>query len=139
MRVLGLDLYYDSLLSTRDIIEISERENRVILTKNRKLLESKAVSHAILIRPDTTTEQIRQIIDDLDIKDNIKPFSRCLHCNTLLNIAIKGNILDKIPPKIKASCDEWVQCRSCNKIYRKGVHFIHMKKVVRQILDPPES
>lgn len=139
MRVLGFDLYYDPLLSTREIIELSKRENRIILTKSRKLLKFKEVSHGIFIRPDTTTEQIRRIIDCLDIKGNIKPFSRCLGCNTLLNIVAKEKILDKIPPKTKEFCDEYVQCPSCNKIYWKGTHFIHMKKVVRQILDQAES
>jgi hypothetical protein len=139
MRVLGLDLYYDPLLSTREIIEISKRENRVILTKSRKLLKFKDVSHGIFIRPGTTTEQIRRIIDHLDIKDNIKPFSRCLRCNALLNIVLKEKILDRIPPKTKEFCDEYVQCQSCDKIYWKGTHFINMKKVVRQILDHPES
>ncbi len=137
MRVLGLDLYYDSLLSTREIIEISKRENRVILTKNRKLLKFKDVSHVIFIRPGTTTEQIRLIIDYLDIKDNIKPFSRCLRCNTLLNNVLKEKILDRIPPKTKEFCDEYVQCKSCDKIYWKGTQFINMKKVVKQILDQP--
>ena len=139
MRVLGLDLYYDPLLSTREIIEISKREKRVILTKSRKLLKFKDVSHGIFIRPGTTTEQIRRIIDFLDIKDKIKPFSRCLRCNTLLNIVLKGKIIDRIPPKTKEFCNEYVQCQSCNKIYWKGTHFIDMEKVVRQILDQPES
>lgn len=139
MRVLGFDLYYDPLLSTREIIEISKRENRVILTKSRKLLKFKEVSHGIFIRHGTTKEQIRQIIDCLDIKDNIKPFTRCIRCNTLLNITPKEKILDRIPPKTKAFCDEYVQCPSCDKIYWKGTHFIHMKKVVRQILDHPGS
>ena len=70
MRVLGFDLYYDSLLSNRKIIEISKRDNRIILTKSRKLLEFKDVTHGIYIRHGTTTEQIRQIIDYLDIKDD---------------------------------------------------------------------
>jgi len=139
MRILGLDLYYDPLLSTREIIEISKRENRVILTKSRKFLKFKDVSHGIFIRPGTTTEQIRRIIDCLDIKDKIKPFSRCLRCNTLLNIVLKEKILDRIPPKTKEFCDEYVQCQSCDKIYWKGTHFINMKKAVRQILDQPES
>ena len=43
MRALGLDLFYDSLLSTREIIEISKRENRVILTKDSKLLKFKEI------------------------------------------------------------------------------------------------
>ena len=139
MRVLGFDVYYDSLLSTRKIIEISKRENRVILTKSRKLLKFKDVTHGIFIRPGTTTEQIRQIIDYLDIKDNIKPFSRCLRCNTLLKSVLKDKILDRIPQKTKEFCDEYVQCQSCDKIYWKGTHFINMKKVVKQILYPTES
>jgi hypothetical protein len=139
MRVLGFDLYYDSLLSTREIIEISKRENRVILTKSRKLLKFKDVTHGIFIRPGTTTDQIRRIIDYLDIKDNIKPFSRCLRCNTLLKSVLKEKILDRIPPKTKEFCDEYVQCQSCDKIYWKGTHFINMKKVVRQILYQTES
>jgi uncharacterized protein with PIN domain len=139
MRVLGFDLYYDPLFSTREIIELSKRENRIILTKDSKLLKFKEVSHGIFIRHGTTKEQIRQIIDCLDIKDNIKPFTRCLGCNTLLNIVPKGKILDRIPPKTKDFCDEYVQCPSCDKIYWKGTHFIHMKKVVRQILDHPGS
>ena len=139
MRILGLDLYYDPLLSTREIVEISKRENRIILTKSRKLLKFKEVSHGIFIRPGTTEEQIRRIIDYLDIKDNIKPFSRCIRCNTLLNIVAKEKILDRIPPKTKEFCNEYVQCHSCDKIYWKGTHFIHMKMVVRQILDHSES
>ena len=139
MRVLGFDLYYDPFLSNREIIELSKRENRIILTKSRKLLNFKEVSHGIFIRPGTTGEQIRQIIDYLDIKDNIKPFSRCLRCNTLLNMVPKEQILDRIPPKTKQYCDEYVQCPSCDRIYWKGTHFIHMEKVVRQILDQAES
>ena len=68
MRVLGFDLYYDPLLATREIIEISKREHRIILTKSRKLLKFKDVTHGIFIHPGTTTEQIKQILDYLDIK-----------------------------------------------------------------------
>jgi len=101
MRVLGFDLYYDPLLATREIIEISKREHRIILTKSRKLLKFKDVTHGIFIRPGKTTEQIKRIIDSLNIKDNIKPFSRCLLCNTLLQSVPKEKIFDKIPPKTK--------------------------------------
>jgi len=97
MRGLGFDLYYDSLLSTRKIIEISKRENRIILTKSRRLLKSKKVTHGVFIHPGTTTEQIRQIIDYLDIKDNIKPFSRCLPCNTRLKIISNEKCLNRTP------------------------------------------
>ena len=70
MRGLGLDVYFDPLLSSQEIIEISKKENRIILTKSRKFLKFKDVSHGIFIRPGTTAEQVRRIIDRLDIKNN---------------------------------------------------------------------
>jgi uncharacterized protein with PIN domain len=135
MRVLGLDIYYDPLLSAGEIIKISNTENRIILTRSKKLLKFKDVIHGMFIRPGTTAQQIRRIIDCLDIKDIVDPFSRCLGCNSLLQPVPKEEILDRIPPKTKAFCDEYARCRSCDKIYWKGTHCLHMKKVVKQILD----
>jgi len=134
MRVLGLDVYYDTFLTNREIIEISNNESRIILTKNKRLLKFKDVNHGIFIRPGTPKEQTSRIITHLDIKSNIKPFSRCLRCNSLLNTVPKEKILDRIPPKTKACCDDYVLCQTCDKIFWKGTHFIRMEKFVRQIL-----
>ena len=101
MRLLGLDVYYDPSISAQEIIKISRNENRIILTKSRKLLKFKEVSHGIFVNPGKTEDQIRKIIDFLDIKNQIRPFSRCLLCNNLLESIPKENILDRIPPKVK--------------------------------------
>jgi uncharacterized protein with PIN domain len=134
MRALGLDVYCDSSLSTREIIDVAKRDKRIILTKNRKLLQVKNVSHGIFIHPGTTADQIRRIIDYLDIKADLKPFSRCLRCNTPLDVVPKEKILDRIPPQTIAFCDEYVLCPSCDKIYWKGTHYLHMETVIKQIL-----
>ncbi len=134
MRVFGLDVFFDPSLSSLEIITISKAQNRIILTKSKKLLKYKEVSHGILIRPGTTTEQIAHIIGYLDIRDRIKPFSRCLICNSLLENIPKKEIEDRIPPKTKELCDEYAQCRKCDKIYWKGTHYIRMKQVIDEML-----
>jgi len=139
MRILGFDVYYDTSLSNRGIIEISKNKTRIILTKNKKLLKFKDVSHGIFIRPGTPLDQIGRIIVYLDIKSSIKPFSRCLKCNSLLNTIPKEKILDRIPLKTRACCDEYVLCQTCDKIFWKGTHFISMEKFVGQIMDQHES
>lgn len=139
MRVLGFDLFFDPRLSPREIIEISKRDHRIILTESRKLLKFKDVSHGIFLRPGTTAQKIKRIIDYLDIKDKVDPFTRCLRCNSLLEAVAKEKILDRIPPKAKAYCDRFVLCRTCDKIYWKGTHCTHMQKVVDQILEPKVS
>ncbi|HID29288.1 MAG TPA: twitching motility protein PilT [Desulfobacterales bacterium] len=137
MRVLGLDVYYHPSLFSRDIIEISNKENRIILTKSRKLLKFKDVTHGVFVHPGTTQEQIRRIIEFLDIRDNVKPFSRCLCCNSLLEPVPKEEIFERIPSKTRAFCSEYARCESCDKIYWKGTHFIRMKKVIETFLSEP--
>lgn len=134
MRALGFDVCFASSLSARKIVEVSKRENRIILTKSRKLLKFKEVTHAILIRPETTEQQIKRIIDFLDIKDNIKPFSRCLRCNSLVKSVSKETMADRIPLKTKEFCDQYTYCKSCDKIYWNGTHFINMNKTIADIL-----
>lgn len=134
MRLLGLDVYYDPSISAQEIIKISKNENRIILTKSRKLLKFKEVSHGIFIHPGKMEDQIRKIIDFLDIKNQIRPFSRCLLCNNLLESIPKENILDRIPPKVKEFYDEYNHCTSCDRIYWKGSHQIKMQNVIDLIL-----
>ncbi len=134
MRALGFDVCFDPSLSTRKIIEISKKKSRIILTKSRQLLKFKEVTHAIFIRPGTTAEQIKRILDYLDIKDSIKPFSRCLRCNSVVKSVSKESIADRIPPKTKEFCDQYTYCKFCDKIYWKGTHFIKMNKAIDHIL-----
>jgi len=134
MRALGLDVCYDASLSPREIIRISKRENRTILTKSRKLLKFRNVTHGIFIRPGTTVEQIRGIIDYLSLRALIEPFSRCLQCNIPLVGVSKDRILDRIPAKTREFYDEYSYCTACDRIYWKGTHYMNIKKVVDEIL-----
>ncbi len=134
MRALGLDVYYDASLLPREIIRISKRENRTILTKSRKLLKFRDVTHGIFIRAGTTVEQIRGIIDYLSLREFIEPFSRCLQCNKPLVRVSKERILERIPPKTREFYDEYSYCKTCDRIYWKGTHYMKIKKVVDEIL-----
>jgi uncharacterized protein with PIN domain len=134
MRALGFDVFFNPSFSSRKIIDISKMENRIILTKSRRLLKFKEVTHAIYIRPGTTAEQIKRILDYLDIKDSINPFSRCLRCNSVVKSVPKESIADRIPPKTKEFCDQYTYCKFCDKIYWNGTHYIKMNKAIDHIL-----
>jgi len=135
LRALGLDVYCDSTLFPRDIVRISKEEKRTILTKSRKLLKHRDVTRGIFIRPGTTTEQIRRVIDLLSLRGAIAPFTRCLVCNAMLTSVSKEEIFDRIPPKARASHDSYSYCGECDRVYWKGTHFIRIQKVVDAVLD----
>jgi len=134
MRALGLDVYFDPALSPRDIIRISKKEKRTILTMSRKLLKFREVTRGICVRPGTMIQQIRGIIDFLSLRGVVTPFSRCLTCNNPLVRIEKERVFDRIPPKARAFHDEYSYCDACDKIYWKGTHFIKIRKVIDEML-----
>jgi hypothetical protein len=69
IRLFGFDTYYDPLLSDLELIEISNRENRIILTRDKELLECETVTRAIYVWPGPTDEQVNRILEQLDITD----------------------------------------------------------------------
>lgn len=115
MRTLGFNIDFNGSYTTQNIIEKSIQEKRIILTKRKELLKSKSVTHGMLIQPGTAEEQVKYIIDELDIKDRIKPFSRCLRCNNRLENRQTKQIMDRISPETKSIFGKHLLCKSCVK------------------------
>ncbi len=136
LRALGLDVVSFPSLTPRQIVEISKTEKRTILTRSRNLLKLKDVTHGIFLRPGTTTEQVRYVLDFLSLKDRVKPFSRCLLCNTTLEDVPKAEVYHRIPPKTREVCDTYAYCASCDKLFWKGTHYAKMEAVIKEILHP---
>jgi len=134
MRALGFDVEFNPDLHPGRIVEISKREKRIILTMSRKLLKRKEVTHGILIRPGEAEKEVRRILESLHIKSRVKPFSRCLVCNNPLEPVSKADILDRIPPKVRARCHAFSICRPCHRIYWEGTHVEAMKKRIQEVL-----
>ena len=139
MRTLGFDVYFDPILSSREIIEVSNRDKRIILTRSRNLLKFKDITHAILIQPASSLEEVRRIVRSLDIRDQAKPFSRCPQCNDLLTDIDKEDALNRIPVKTRRLHDTYFQCPSSGKLYWSGTRIIRMKKAVDKVLGQNSS
>ncbi len=137
MRAMGFDVYFDTSLSPGEIIKISQKEKRTILTRSRNLLKFSEVTHGIFLHKGTTAEQIKRVVDYLNITDNVRPFSRCLSCNGLLKEISKEEIKDRVPPKARRLFNRYTYCRACDKVYWRGTHFARMKRVIDQILGQP--
>jgi hypothetical protein len=119
MRMLGFDIDFNGSYTTQDIVEKSIWEKRIILTKRKELLKSKSITHGMLIRPGTVVEQVAYIMDNLDINDRIKPFSRCLGCNDSLENRQREQIINSISPETKSILEKDLLCKSCGKQDRR--------------------
>jgi uncharacterized protein with PIN domain len=55
------------------------------------------------------------VMDDMDVKDQIKPFSRCLRCNNALENRQTKEILARISHETKRIFKKYLLCKSCRK------------------------
>ncbi len=133
MRMFGFDTLYKNNYKDEEIIEISLKEKRAILTKDRGILKRSDVTHGYWIRSTKREEQIVEVIKRFDLKEQIKELSRCLICNSVLRKISKGKVMERLPPKVKEYQNEFYFCANCDKIFWKGSHFTKMRGIIEEM------
>ena len=128
LRMLGFDSLYRSDYCDRDIIKIAQEQHRIILTRHIGLLKNKSVTHGYWVRATSPEAQLDEVIHSFDLSSQIKPFERCMVCNSSIEKVGKKMIQPYLFPRTKAYFDEFYRCRGCGKIYWKGSHYERMKK-----------
>jgi uncharacterized protein with PIN domain len=133
MRMLGFDCLYENDFNDEQLTEIAIQEERILLTRDRRLLMRKVIQHGYCLRSLDPLEQLTEIIRRFELTDSIQPFHRCLRCNHPLEPAEKESIIDRLEPLTKLYFDEFHICPACGQIYWKGSHYDQMVKVVEEI------
>jgi len=134
LRLLGLDISFDPKLTPVEIMRIARLEHRIILTRSRALLRTRDVTHGYWLRSSDPLEQVREIVARFDLEHNLKPFTRCLKCNGVLQSVALNDIRDCLLPKTATHFREFQRCSQCSRIYWNGSHYHNLTMVVRQVL-----
>jgi len=134
LRMLGLDAEYERDYSDARIVEISAVEKRIVLTRDRGILKTGAVTRGYWVRSSDPREQLGEVLRRFDLASRIKPFERCMLCNARLEPVGKDEIVDRLPRRTAEGRDEFYRCQGCGKVYWKGSHYERMKKSIREIV-----
>jgi uncharacterized protein with PIN domain len=133
LRMLGFDSLYRNNYNDEELAETSQREERILLSRDRRLLMRKAVSHGYCLRSLDSLEQLTEVIQRFDLTSRIMPFHRCLRCNHPLEPVAKEAVLDRLELLTKLYFNEFQICPACKQIYWKGSHYEKMQKLVADI------
>lgn len=133
LRLLGINVLYSNHCDDPELVDITEREARVLLTRDRRLLFHRRIVYGRFLRHTDSMEQAREVIDHYGLDSLIKPFSRCLHCNGTVQAADKKDILHLLQPKTARYYDEFYRCDDCGQVYWKGPHFKGLLEKIRQL------
>jgi uncharacterized protein len=133
LRLLGFDVAYRQNADDRQLLEVMARENRALLTRDRRLLMHSIVLHGYYPRSQNPDEQTIEVVRRFDISELIAPFTRCLRCNAPLEEATKADVIDKLEPLTKIYYNQFHRCPDCKQIYWSGSHFPKLQKRIQQI------
>jgi len=135
LRMLGFDCLYRSDYSDEELAETLRGEERILLSRDRRLLMRKVVVHGYCPRSLDSLEQLREVIRRFDLLPRIVPFHRCLRCNHSLETIPKEAVLDRLEPLTKLYFNEFQICPSCQQIYWKGSHYERMQALIEQMME----
>lgn len=134
LRMCGFDAAYRNDYRDRDVARISEREKRIVLTRDRRLLHYRIITHGYWVRATDPEIQLREVVERFDLGSRITPFRRCLECNGPVRPVSKREIIDELEPLTRKHFDEFHRCRACGKVYWPGSHYEHMRARVEGLL-----
>ena len=134
LRMLGYDTVYYRGDNAYQMIKLAREEDRVILTRNTKLIPKRSEDRLVRIMEDKTPLQLKELIQKKVIslyEENL--FSRCLLCNILLDKIPREEAKGKVPDFIFYQQKEFSRCPRCLRIYWQGSHQENMQKKVKEL------
>ncbi|MBW8902284.1 MAG: Mut7-C ubiquitin/RNAse domain-containing protein [Massilia sp.] len=139
LRMAGFDTIYRNTLHDAEIEAIALDERRAVLTRDRELLKRRGIEYGCYVRALKAEAQLREVVDRFGLAERMRPFTRCLSCNAPLRPIAKADVLDRLPPRVAATQDEFSTCDCCHGVFWKGSHWQRMAGVLDTVLAPVES
>jgi uncharacterized protein with PIN domain len=139
MRLLGFDSLYRNDYRDKVVVNIAVNEQRIVLTRDRRLLYFKSIRHGYWVREVKAENQVDEILSRFDLYGAIHPFTRCLACNGVLEPVAKEQVLHRLEPKTRLYYEIFSHCISCQRIYWKGSHMEHMLRRFAHLLAPRQT
>lgn len=134
LRMAGFDTLYDNAFDDARIERLGQEQQRTVLTRDRELLKRRGVVHGCYLHALAPPDQFREIVVRLGLADLGRPFSICLHCNVPLRDVPMEEVIDRLPPAVRATQREFRTCDQCGRVYWKGSHWKRMSALLASAL-----
>lgn len=131
LRMLGFDTLYRNDYEDETLAHLSSTEQRILLTMDRGVLKRSIVTFGYFVRAHQPREQLVEVLRRYRLFDQVREFSRCLECNSLIHAVRKEDIASGLPQRTNAYFHDFRQCPNCRRVYWKGSHYEHMARFIQ--------
>lgn len=110
-----------------DLLRQALSEGRLLLSRDRKLLEYRGAGRAVLwLEANDLEGCAMELCHRVELNWLYRPFSRCLQCNTPLR-STSAAVWPDLPDTVRASGMVLWCCPVCRKVYWEGSHVTRMR------------
>lgn len=132
LRLLGFDCLYCNYFDDQTIAEISNKTRRIVLTRDRKLLQRKIIVYGYFVRAEIPKTQVKEVLARFNLQPLIKPLTRCTNCNGKLTQTEKRKITHRLKPLTKKHYNKFLICPDCSQIYWQGSHSARVERLIKE-------
>ena len=138
LRMMGFDTLYFAQIDDSDLITLAIEQKRTILTRDKALSKHKNIP-VLFLDSTETKAQLQTVFSRFRLKEYPAPFSRCIICNTPLQVVEKSDVLHRVPKKVQRCFSHFEYCPFCDRVYWQGDHYRRMQQFLARVLEDSDS
>ena len=137
LRLMGFDTLYQNNYDDETVATIADQEQRIVLTRDRALLQRKIITRGYFVREVRPRLQVKEVLARFDLYRLVEPFSRCIRCNGDLQSVDKQTIEERLEPRTRQYFDSFRICTVCGQIYWQGSHHARSLHLIEELTKLP--
>lgn len=139
LRLIGFDTLYYPHIEDGLLLRISREQDRIILTRDTRLVKVKGISEYLLLEDNNTFNQLSKVIKVYNLLPQLSKISpaspgRCSICNELLKEIDREDAQPHVPAYTYKTCNCFKHCEKCGRFYWKGSHQENLQKKLSELL-----
>jgi len=134
LRIAGFDVLYSNKFSDNELISLSNREKRILLSRDTRLLVRKSVQCFIYLESEKIQDQLKQVMEALGQTCLPSLLTRCLSCNEALIEAPRECVHHRVPAFVFKTQSHFKSCPRCGKIFWAGTHRTSVLRTLENLM-----
>jgi uncharacterized protein with PIN domain len=134
LKILGFDVVYLSKAEDSDLLDISRREGRVLLTRDTGLIEkTKKQKGRFFVAGDRWEDQLVEVLSEFALWDDVRPNTRCIACNRTLKPLARSRARNLVTPWVLEHAESFALCPNCGRVFWQGTHYGDMERKIEAL------
>jgi uncharacterized protein with PIN domain len=137
LRLLGHDTVYASNLHGYALLARGRREQRIVLTRTRKVAAGTGPPRRVLLTSDHFREQLVALQAAVPLAGGSR-FQRCLECNRATVAVTAASVREGVPAYVAQTQSVFRRCPGCRRVYWRATHHAHAERELQALGFPAE-